>query len=75
MILPFPAAFNLVVIAQLKSVFESSDTAAAAPASSPPIVPAFGAASEIVKTKGSGMGGAPSTRREGVVVEFRGKTT
>jgi hypothetical protein len=67
-----PAALNLVDSAQSNSVLESSETVEAVAASAPPIVPGFGAASAIVKTRGSGIGGAPTAGRDGVKLEFLG---
>jgi hypothetical protein len=37
------------------------------------MVPSLGAVSGMVKTMGSGMGGAPGVGREGVMLEVRGK--
>jgi hypothetical protein len=36
-------------------------------------VPGFGALSGMVKTMGSGVGGAPAAARLGVIIEFLGK--
>lgn len=52
---------------------KSSATADAAAASGPLIVPGFGALSGMVKTMGSGVGGAPVAGRVGVIMEFLGK--
>lgn len=69
----FPAVLNLALRAQSKSDLKSSETADAATASRPAIVPGLGALSGIVKTMGSGVGGAPATGFEGGIIEFRGK--
>ena len=53
------AAFSRAESAQSKRVLRSSDTAAAAMASEPPIALGFGAVSGIVKTRGSIGGGGP----------------
>ncbi len=66
----FPPDFSFVDIAQSKRVLLLSDTAAAVAASWPPIDPGFGAESGMVKTIGSGIGGAPATGRAGVMLEF-----
>jgi hypothetical protein len=41
--------------------------------SSPLMVPGLGAVSGMVKTMGSGIGGAPGAGREGVMLDVRGK--
>lgn len=70
---PFPAAFSREVRAQSKSVLYSSETVVAVLASEPLIMPALGAVSGMVKTRGSGVGKAPDVGFKGGYVEFRGK--
>ncbi len=71
----FPTAFRRVEIAQFKRVLKSSETADAAAASRPLMVPGLGALSGMVKTRGSGVGGEPGAGFEGVYIEFLGKRT
>lgn len=72
-LLPLPAIFRRVERAQSKSVLYSSETAAAAFASAPVMVPGLGAVCGMVKTRVSGVGGALVEGFEGVIVEFLGK--
>jgi hypothetical protein len=73
-LIPFPAAFNLAVRAQLKRVLKSSETEAAAELSEPPMVPGLGAASGMVNTMGSGVGVEDAEGFAGVMIEFLGKS-
>ena len=69
-----PAALNRARRAQSKRDLKASDTAAAAPACVPAIVPGFGALSGIVKTSGSKIGGLPGMGLDGVMVEEVGNS-
>jgi len=72
-LIAFPAAFSLVLRAQLNRLLKSSDTLAAVEESAPEIVPGLGAASGIVKTRGSGGEGAEAEGLEGGMLDFLGK--